>query len=180
MPTKDGSSGEDDDDLFDLNEEVPESRHRIHNDEDEESDIFEEDSKEKLSNTNHKSRRSSENGQNLMECQRAYEEVISHHCRYPGMIDPCYSQNGDHSPRINITKKIQSTVRQCCESSCPLDRLEKLCCRTSACLKKCYGTHLLLDGIPQDADAYKYLDVVVNFPHKTKKIHRNSMHRNTE
>ncbi|KAI1709084.1 hypothetical protein DdX_11482 [Ditylenchus destructor] len=179
MPTKDDSSAKDNDDLFDLKEEVSESRHRIHNDEDEDG-IFEEDAIQiKTSNTVHKSRRSSEKGQNMMECQRAYEEVISHHCRYPGMIDPCYSQNDDHSShslRINITKKIKSTVRQCCESSCPLGRLEKLCCRTSTCLKNCYGTHLL-DSIPQDADAYKYLDVVVNLPHKTKKIHRNSIHR---
>ncbi|KAI1698388.1 cholesterol 7-desaturase [Ditylenchus destructor] len=162
MPTKDDSWAENDDDLFD--EEV----------EDEDS-VFEE--VPKPTNTNQKNRRSSEKGQNMMECQRAYEEVISHHCRYPGMIDPCYNQNGDHSshsPRIDISKKIQSTVRQCCESSCPLDRLEKLCCRTSTCLKKCYGTHLL-DGIPQDADAYKYLDEV---PENGADVaHLNYLHR---
>ncbi|KAI1731220.1 hypothetical protein Ddc_00022 [Ditylenchus destructor] len=105
------------------------------------------------------------------ECRQAYEDVIFNHCRYPGMTEPCYQneeeqeENGNTKP-INITEKIQSTVRECCHKTCPLDQLEMICCRTSECLKRCYGSKLDIDP-----DSYKYFDVLSR-PHPKSKVHR--------
>uniref|UniRef100_A0A915DNI5 Insulin-like domain-containing protein n=1 Tax=Ditylenchus dipsaci TaxID=166011 RepID=A0A915DNI5_9BILA len=106
---------------------------------------------------------------NEQECHMAYEERISHHCRYPGTTEPCY-ENAEETSTEQGLKRVKSMSKHCCQKTCSLEELEKLCCRTSDCLKKCYGNRLTEweDIDKADSSLYRYFDVLVK-PHPSRK-----------
>ncbi|KAI1722406.1 hypothetical protein Ddc_06563 [Ditylenchus destructor] len=111
----------------------------------------------------------------MAECEVAYEERIAQHCRYPGTIEPCYNEDlGDlkvyedahhsHHHRSPVQSWIKSLSHHCCiknDNACALHRLEKLCCRTPECLKKCYGEKLALEIASKDPNMFQYFELLV-------------------
>uniref|UniRef100_A0A915CUE5 Insulin-like domain-containing protein n=1 Tax=Ditylenchus dipsaci TaxID=166011 RepID=A0A915CUE5_9BILA len=128
-----------------------------------------------------KSRRQHQVDEDLKECHLAYEDRIAHHCRYPGMVEPCYETpavevNANSTNPIQEVDLVRAVSRQCCRKTCPLKDLEKLCCRTSECLKKCYGSKFT--DMDKDASLYRYFDVLIK-PHPLRK-HRTRISTTTQ
>ncbi|KAI1707057.1 hypothetical protein DdX_12646 [Ditylenchus destructor] len=115
----------------------------------------------------------------IRRCVRAYGDLIFSHCRYPGMTEPCFRKielqkgsgleviSGITSP--NVTEKIVflNTIRKCCQGTCTLAHLERLCCRTSDCQRQCYGEHLNIGR-----ETLKYFSAI-SLPHpKNRRLGR--------
>ncbi|KAI1716755.1 hypothetical protein Ddc_10330 [Ditylenchus destructor] len=115
----------------------------------------------------------------MRQCVRAYGDLIFSHCRYPGMAEPCFREielekgsvlgeiSGITSPNLTEKIVILNTVRKCCQGTCTLAHLEKLCCRTSDCLRQCYGKEL---AVGQDSP--KYFDVLSQRHPKNRRMGR--------
>ncbi|KAI1726097.1 hypothetical protein DdX_02792 [Ditylenchus destructor] len=112
------------------------------------------------------------------ECHLAYEERISQHCSYPGMLEPCYTQNVlnmTDSEKTTFSHAIESIVKECCQVPCSVDYFERLCCRTPDCIKQCYGIEI--GSGDQKMNSFRYFDVLTRVLSNTTKKHR---HRKTK